>query len=242
MSLGSAPKAPPPVDQEALITRQAEENRITQFTPLGDIRFGEIGDEGQFVPGTGGAASFIDLPPESQAIFDVGQATAGELAERGLLQAISLPAEPINFEGLPQFSSEIDFSGLTDLPGIDDFSSDATRVEDATFQRAVGLLNPEFDLQEERLRQTLANQGLPIGSEAFEGEFDRFDRIEYFISRLFGGADDGTELVTGLGQILGVDFVDANLRDLGLGLADIFGQRLDIVMQSLTQAGMVTLD
>lgn len=175
--VSSSPSPPPPVDQGALIDKQVEVNRITQFTPLGDLRFGEVGAQGQFIPGTSGTATFVDLPPESQAIFDLGQATTGELAERGLLQAINLPAEPISFEGLPEFSSELDFSGLTALPGVGDFSADATRVEDVTFQRAVGLLNPEFDLQEERLRQTLANQGLPIGSEAFEGEFDRFDRI-----------------------------------------------------------------
>ena len=173
--VGSSPSPPPPVDQEALIARQAQENRITQFTPLGDLRFGEVGDQGQFVPGTSGTATFVDLPPESQRIFEAGQATAGELAERGLLQAINLPAEPISFEGLPEFSSELDFSGLAALPGIDDFSADARRVQEASFQNAVGLLSPEFERQEDRLRQTLANQGLPIGSEAFEGEFDRFN-------------------------------------------------------------------
>ena len=169
------PRISAPVDQEALITRQAEENRITQFTPLGDLRFGKVGAQGQFVPGTSGTATFVDLPPESQRIFEAGQATAGELAERGLLQAINLPAEPISFEGLPEFSSELDFSGLAALPGIDDFSADARRVQEASFQNAVGLLSPEFERQEDRLRQTLANQGLPIGSEAFEGEFDRFN-------------------------------------------------------------------
>ena len=117
MSLGS-PSPPPPVDQGALIDKQAEVNRITQFTPLGDVRFGDVGGSGEFVPGTSGAASFVDLPPETQGIFDVSQATASELGERGLLQAISLPAEPLSFEGLPEFSSGIDFSGLTGIPGI----------------------------------------------------------------------------------------------------------------------------
>ncbi len=177
MSLGGSPSPPPPVDQEALIRAQGEENRITQFTPLGDVRFGEVGSQGQFVPGTSGTASFIDLPPESQAIFDLGQATTAELGERGLLQAINLPAEPIDFEGLPGFSSELDFSGLQGLPGVGDFSGDAQRTQEASFQRALGLLNPEFERQQGRLDQQLANQGLPIGSEAFEGEQDRFGRI-----------------------------------------------------------------
>ena len=177
MSLGS-PSAPPPVDTASLIAQQGEENRITSFTPLGDLRFGTVGSSGQFVPGTSGTASFIDLPPGSQRLLDLGQATSVELGERGLLQAVSLPSDPLDFSGLPGFSSEIDFSGLAGLPGIDDFSADATRVEEATFGRLKGLLDPVFEIEDERLRQTLANQGLPIGGEAFEREFDRFGRIQ----------------------------------------------------------------
>ncbi len=172
----SSPIRPAPVDQGALIDKQAEVNRVTEFTPLGDRRFGTVGSGGQFVPDTGGAASRVDLSPEALGIFNTGQETTQTLADRGLLQAQGLPAQPISFEGLPEFSSELDFSGLPALQGGGDFSADASRVEDASFQRALGLLNPEFERQEGRLRQTLANQGLPIGGEAFEGEFDRFDR------------------------------------------------------------------
>ena len=177
MSLGS-PSAPPSINVEGLIAQQGEENRITSFTPLGDLRFGTVGSSGQFVPGTSGTASFIDLPPESQSLFDIAQATSAELGERGLLQAVSLPSDPLDFSGLPGFSGEIDFSGLGALPGINDFSADATRVEEATFGRLKGLLDPVFEIEDERLRQTLANQGLPIGGEAFEREFDRFNRIQ----------------------------------------------------------------
>jgi hypothetical protein len=47
-------------------------------------------------------------------------------------------------------------------------------VEQAYFDRAMGLLNPQFALQEDRLRQRLANQGLPQASSAFSSELGRF--------------------------------------------------------------------
>ena len=181
-----SPSAPAPVDQAALIKAQAEANRTTQYTPLGDLRFGTVGSGGEFVPGTSGTATFVDLPPEYQNLLNLASGTATELGERGLVQAGNLPAEPIDFSGLPGFTSELDFSGLpalpgldfsglTPLPGIDDFSADAERARDASFQQAMGLLNPEFDRQQGRLEQTLANRGLPSGGEAYDDEFDRFD-------------------------------------------------------------------
>ena len=205
----SSPSPPPPVDQAALIDKQAEVNRISEFTPLGTNLQGTV-KNGQFKLGTGGAATQVQLTPENQALFDLAQQTAGVLGERGLLQAEGLPGGPIDLSGLPEFQSELDFSslpgllgfdpsqftgipgsidasgftdlpqgfdfsGLTALPGIDDFSEDRARVEQATFQRATGLLNPEFLRQQNRLEQNLANRGLPAGGEAFDDEFGRFE-------------------------------------------------------------------
>ena len=42
----SAPPAPNPNE---LINAQANANRITQFTPQGNLLFGSVGDQGQFV-------------------------------------------------------------------------------------------------------------------------------------------------------------------------------------------------
>ena len=47
----SAPSPPPAPDPNALISAQADANRITQFTPYGNLLFGSVGDQGQFVQG-----------------------------------------------------------------------------------------------------------------------------------------------------------------------------------------------
>jgi hypothetical protein len=192
-----SPSAPTAPDPAALIGAQSEANRITSFTPLGDLRYGEVGSEGQFVPGTGGTATYIDLSPETLTSLNLEQEISRILGTQAAFRAEELPSGNVDFSGLPGFPSTldtsgfpgvpsgIDFSGLTQLPGIGDFSADARRVEDATFQRAMGLLNPEFAQQEERLRQRLANQGIPIEAVAASGtgeggaplgEFTRFER------------------------------------------------------------------
>jgi hypothetical protein len=63
----SSPQMPPAPDPNQLINAQANANRITQFTPYGNLRFGSVGDQGQFVEGAvpddGRAAAFTQETP-----------------------------------------------------------------------------------------------------------------------------------------------------------------------------------
>ena len=63
----SSPRLPPTPDPNALINAQADANRITQYTPQGNLRFGSVGDQGQFVEGSvpddGRAAAFTEETP-----------------------------------------------------------------------------------------------------------------------------------------------------------------------------------
>lgn len=49
------------------------------------------------------------------------------------------------------------------------------KYSDAMFSRSRALLDPMFDQQSRTMEQKLANQGLPMGSEAYTGELDRFE-------------------------------------------------------------------
>ena len=71
----------------------------------------------------------------------------------------------------------VSLEGAQALPGVNDgFGNVRQRVEDAQFNRARRLLDPQFEQQEQELRQTLANQGLPSTGGAFQNEFDDFQR------------------------------------------------------------------
>lgn len=175
----SSGSQPPTIDPNALIQAQTEANQLSQFTPFGDLRVGTVGSGGQFQPSTGGLATQVTLPPGAQEAVTLEQEIARLLRGRGVEQVGQLPTDPVSFAGLPEFRNELDFSQFTPLPGIDDFSADALRVEEATFNRATGLLNPEFERIERSLRQRLANQGIPVEAEAASGstgELTRFGR------------------------------------------------------------------
>lgn len=49
-------------------------------------------------------------------------------------------------------------------------------IANAMFGRQKAMLDPVFSEQDRALEQKLANQGLPMGSEAYTGERNRFDR------------------------------------------------------------------
>jgi len=54
----------------------------------------------------------------------------------------------------------------------DNFSADRARVEDAMFQR----LNPQLKVEEDRVNQRLADQGLRAGGEAYRNAYDVYGR------------------------------------------------------------------
>ena len=80
----------------------------------------------------------------------------------------------LNTADNPMLSSSVNRSNLPELST--DFSGDAQRMEDATYQRAMDLMNPEYDRQKSALESRLAVQGIPLGSEAYNDEMNRFQK------------------------------------------------------------------
>jgi hypothetical protein len=70
-------------------------------------------------------------------------------------------------------------SGQTAVGRLGSFGDDAAAsraaTEQAYFDRAAGLLRPEFDRREAAMQQRLANQGLPQTSGAYNREAGRFE-------------------------------------------------------------------
>lgn len=141
----SSPKQP---DTGAMMSQQSALNRLNQYTPFGNIEY--YGDRTIRVPDgpdIHGAAEGVrvNLSPEQQQLLQQQQQAQSLLGQRGIQLA-------------GQFPGDFDRSGY----------------EQAQFQRAMSLMNPQFDLQEERMQQRLANQGLPQASRAYTSETGRF--------------------------------------------------------------------
>jgi hypothetical protein len=198
----SRPSAPPVPDPNQLIQQDAAANRITQFTPYGNLLFGSVGDQGQFVQGEvpedGLAAAFTQETPFQSQLRSQQEAIGLGLATEAGQQFDQLAAQtPFDFTaGLPEFQ----FQDATNLPAFQsqlpgagnvqtslnvpdnlptlptDFEATRRQVTQSVFDRQLGLLQPEFTRQRDQLEQNLADRGLPIGGEAYNSAIDRLER------------------------------------------------------------------
>ena len=170
----SRPSAPPVPDPNALIQQDAAANRITQFTPYGNLLFGSVGDQGQFVQSPDGAAAFTQETPFQSDLRALQENLGIGLATEAGQQFDQLAAQtPFDFtQGLPEFQFQ-DATNLPELPT--DFEDTRRQVTKSVFDRQLGLLQPEFTRQREDLAQNLANRGIPIGSEAYNQATNRLD-------------------------------------------------------------------
>lgn len=166
MGLG-APKALDPMDlanaqsnanQQAIKT-SAQFNQINQNTPFGSVSWsGAIGSPDRTMN--------VSLSPAMQQQLDLQNKTATTMLGQAVNRANALPQTPFSLSGLPQ------------MPGVGDFSGDATRMEQATFDRAKNLMAPQFADQQRSMQTQLANQGIPIGSEAYTRAMDQMARSQ----------------------------------------------------------------
>lgn len=146
MGSKSKPKAPAPPDYEGLIEKQAEVNRVNTVSPFGSVTYQQAGS----VPGYGGNVKGGGSLGSGRNAGDVTQVT--QLSPE--LQAI--------------FNDAIGF-GLTNTPGTPgELNRDA--IEQSIFDRQLRLLQPQFDRRNRQTRQSLADRGLPTGSEAADAE------------------------------------------------------------------------
>ena len=161
-------QAPAP---QNLAAEQAAANRITQFSPAGNLFFGDFDAESnQFTP-TSGSALRVDETPAQQAIRQLQEIGGVETAATGAQLAGQLPTTPLTAEGL-QERPQFDLSGIRGIPQ----DTDQAALEQRFADRALSLLQPELERIEDRQAQDLANAGIPEGSEFATDVQDRYGR------------------------------------------------------------------
>lgn len=118
----------------------------------------------------------VSLSPSQQRQHDLQGQISEALNTAGLGLAERMPSTELRAPQGPARAQSIDFSGVDRPQSIDAFQGDRQRVEDAVYNRGLRLLRPELDRQERGLRERLVQTGNPLGSEAYNTEFNRFDQ------------------------------------------------------------------
>jgi hypothetical protein len=110
----SSPQLPPTPDPTALINAQADANRITQYTPRGNLRFGYVGDQGQFVEGRGGedtqSAAFTQETPFQAQMRAAQEGTGLGLGNVAFNRVTGQTVVGQNPDGSPIFANDPNFS------------------------------------------------------------------------------------------------------------------------------------
>jgi len=108
-----APSPPPVPDPNELINAQSNANRINQFTPYGNLLFGSVGDQGQFVQGPvpedGQAAAFTQETPFQAQLRAATEGTGLGLGNLAFDRVTGRTVVGQNPDGSPIFQDDPDF-------------------------------------------------------------------------------------------------------------------------------------
>lgn len=162
----SSPKPPAAPDPAATTAAQAAANKeaiqesarvnaVDINSPYGNVTYTKDADG---IP----TAQNIALTPQGQSIYNTQQDITGTLSSKARDLAGYLPTDQFSLDGIPGLSSDGDMEALRG------------RVEQSQFDRAMNLLNPQFERDARSLDDTLYNRGMPMGSgEAYDYETGR---------------------------------------------------------------------
>lgn len=131
----------------------AKANRVSQYTPYGNIVYSQPNPSDQDI-----WQANVTLSPAQQQLLDKQNQMSNTLADvgqQGVQYVQGMLNKPFDTSALPK--QQIN-AGQT--------------AQDALMSR----LNPQFDRQQASLQQQLANQGIGQGTQAYENAMDEFNR------------------------------------------------------------------
>tara|TARA_R110000868_G_scaffold155877_5_gene382484 strand:+ start:1385 stop:2248 length:864 start_codon:yes stop_codon:yes gene_type:complete len=149
-------------------------NRVNQVTPYGTLKYSETGTDKYGNPTWTATSAFS---PDQQALYDYDIASSkglGALQGKGLNYVSNMLDKPFDTSGLPR-------------TGIN-------AGEDMT-QSIMRRLQPTLAMEQKSFDTNMANQGIPLGSEAYENAKRIFDQRQNdkLVSSIIQGTQTGLQ-------------------------------------------------
>ena len=150
-------------------------NRVNQVNPYGSLNYAVTGQDPYGNPTWTATTS---LSPDQQQLYNYDIATSkglGELQQKGLGYVSNMLDQPFSTQNLAQFG----------IRGGENY-------EDAIMRR----LQPTIASETKQFDAQMANQGIPVGSEAYENAKRVFDarQNDKLVSAITGGFDVGSRM------------------------------------------------
>lgn len=162
-----------------LIAAQAKANQINQYAPFGSTVYGIDGSgrtTATYTPSqafsglTSSLGNYVQNNLNNSLSLDTirRNLNSGGASASGLRANLSALGNPSDLMANLSGFGRINLDGMPDL-NID-FSGEAKKAQDATYQSGYNLMRPQLELQQRRAEQRLADQGIPITGEASIGD------------------------------------------------------------------------
>jgi hypothetical protein len=153
--MGKSSSTPAAPDYKAAAEATSAGNRINQVTPYGNLTYSESGVDSQGNPSW---TANVNLSPDQQKLLEQQNRTSlglGNLQEQGLNYVENMISQPFDTSGLPQ-------------TGI----NAGEQMSDSIMRR----LQPNIQMEQKQFDAQMANQGIPLGSEAYQNAKRNFDQ------------------------------------------------------------------
>ena len=188
----------------------------------------------------------VDVGPSYQAPGDVNAVGASQQGQFSIdANARTNPSQTFNFNPYSGQYYQSPGAMRNRLPGSNQFGQQVQSLEDATYQRGMNQMQPRMQQQREQLSQRLANQGLPVGSEAHTAEMNRMERsqnaaLENLALSSVGAGRQEHSRITGLAAGLNQQEFGQAMSRKGFDSSEArrqFGERLGATQFNAGEAG-----
>jgi len=168
--MGKSSSAPPPPDYKGAAEATAAGNRVNQVTPYGNLTYTQSGTDSQGNPMW---TANVELSADQKKLLEQQNRTSlglGNLQEQGLDYVRNMISQPFDTSGLAQ-------------TGI----NAGEQMSESVMRR----LQPNIQMEQKQFDAQMANQGIPLGSEAYANAKRMFDERQN--DKLTSAIIQGTE-------------------------------------------------
>lgn len=180
------PPAPTPPDPYATAAAQGGQDRQTAQTnaiilnpniksPYGNIGYDvnsfDVGGQSIYRP-----TQTITLSPAQQEELAARNKVSQNLGAAGISLSQRLPQSELLAPGTPARPTNIDYSGVSAIPTMEQYASDRNNASKAAYDQQYNLMAPDLEQSRKGLENRLIQSGNPLGSESYNTELDRYER------------------------------------------------------------------
>lgn len=191
----SAPQAPDPAataaaqataNKDAAIT-QANLNRINQVTPQGSLSYTQTGTNADGTPQYTQTQTYSEAEQQKYDLNNQVAIALNKLGVENIGRVQDAQSKPFTYDGMTGLRSSasggpiqrsLDYSGLTKLPGTDDFGAEGQRMADTVYKQAASRLDPQWAQNDNDMKAALAAKGISEDSDAYRREYDNMARAK----------------------------------------------------------------